>query len=147
MLNIKMAWCTLAIIGGIILLEPANAHAAERPSVIVQARDGLFAGTLTDGRLIAQGRVTYLPAHIGFRVWNDSMMNGQPNRYRLVSINGRSLNVRLVGKGWQPDNEVGRGIRIHTEEPSQYFDVEVDGTQTLPVDRWVLKFNAVVLLP
>ncbi len=129
-------------------LASLSSQAAEKPQVIVQSVSGLSAGSLGDGRLIAQGRVIYSEPHQGFRVWSEgTQVQGQVHRYQLMSARGHPLNIRLAGKDWQPDAQSGKGIVSQTGELSQPFDVEVDGAQTLPMDTWVLRFQAVVLQP
>ncbi|HHR5860526.1 TPA: AfaD family invasin [Providencia alcalifaciens] len=136
------------LIGIVLGGSCVSALAANSPQVVVQSRSGLSAGALGDGQLIAQGRVTYSEPHQGFRVWSEgSQVQGQAHRYQLMSAGGHSLNIRLAGKGWQSDTQTGNGIVNRTGELSQSFDVEVDGAQTLPVDTWVLIFQAVVLQP
>lgn len=140
------AWMTLGLLGLAMLLGEL-AQAADSPQVAIQARSGLYAGTLKDGQLIAQGHVLFPGTHQGFRVWSEGASIGHPHRFKLISARGKSLYIRLVGKGWVPDNTTGQGIVNRTSAFSQSFDVEVDGRQTLPVDNWTLKFYAVVLLP
>lgn len=140
------AWMTLGLLGLAMLLGE-RAQAADSPQVVIQARSGLHAGALKDGQLIAQGQVVFPETHQGFRVWSEGASMGQPHRFRLLSARGKPLDIRLVGKGWVPDNTTGQGIVNRTTAFSQPFDVEVDGGQTLPVDNWTLKFYAVVLLP
>ena len=143
----KVRWASLVLLMSTGLTS-LSVQATDSPQVVVQSLSGLSAGPLGDGRLIAQGRVIYREPHQGFRVWSEgNQVQGQAHRYQLVSARGHTLNIRLAGKGWQPDTQTGKGIVNRTGELSQSFDVEVDGAQTLPVDTWVLRFQAVVLQP
>ncbi|MEX3136954.1 AfaD family invasin [Serratia ureilytica] len=122
---------------------------AEAPQLTLQVRSGQTAGQQVDGTLLAQGTVTYPGGHNGFRVWSDATLNGAPQRYTLNGQRNSNhrMNVRLVGRDWQPDTERGQGIVLRTGDYSVGFSVEVDGNQTLPVDSWPLQLQAVVLLP
>lgn len=122
---------------------------AEAPQLIVQMRSGQTAGTLIDGQLLAQGTVVYSGVHNGFRVWSDAAMNGSPQRYTLTGTGSskNQINIRLTGRNWVPDANKGRGIILRDTGYSATFAIEVDGTQTLPVDTWPLQLRAVALVP
>lgn len=122
---------------------------AEAPQLTLQVRAGQTAGQQADGTLLAQGTVTSPGGHNGFRVWSDATLNGAPQRYTLSGQrNGNNrLNVRLVGRDWQPDTVRGQGIVLRTGDYSVAFSVEVDGNQTLPIDTWPLQLQSMVLLP
>lgn len=122
---------------------------AGQPQLNIKIREGQTSGRMIDGRLLATVTVVYSEAHNGFRVWSEAPVNGAPHRNTLAGRknSGNKLNIRLSGKGWQPDTEKGRGIIIRTDNVSAIFDVEVDGAQNLPVDDWMLQIKAVALLP
>lgn len=122
---------------------------AEAPQLTLQIRAGQTAGYQADGTLLAQGTVTYPGGHNRFRLWSDAMPNGAPQRYTLSGQQNsyHHMNVRLVGRDWQPDTMLGQGIVLRTGDYSAVFSVEVDGNQTLPVDTWSLQLQAVALLP
>ncbi|MGF7483711.1 AfaD family invasin [Providencia sp. SP181] len=126
-------------------------QAVASPQLTLQVREGLQAGTVSDGTVLAYGKVrdTDLSGAVEFHVWSDAAVQDAPAIYTLTSPNntGYRLRVRLVGEGWQADEMQGRGIIRLSEASHVTFRVEVDGDQTVPSARWHLGLQAVTRTP
>lgn len=126
---------------------PVHAQASEAPRVSIQSSEGLSAH-LSDGDIIARGRVETHDTHAGFQVWSDVSTPGSaPDRYVIAGTrNERNrLHVRIERVGGRPDRGGGKGLIIDTGDDVAPFSVVSDGEQTVVADSYQFVVRAAVV--
>lgn len=106
------------------------------------------AGSISDGTLLGQGRITYSESHAGFILGADADKTNRPGGYMLSGVNNTSnkLYIRMESEGAMEDTQQ-RGIIILTDQNSAAFRIKVDGNQNITSDKWRLSLHAVAILP
>ncbi|KAF1366569.1 AfaD family invasin [Yokenella regensburgei] len=118
---------------------------ADGPALSLRVTQGLWAGALRDGTVLAQVRLGYPESHCGLLVWSEApVVNGQPGRYALAGKNapGQTLRVRLTGRDWRPDTTGGKGMVLDGGEASATLEVVADGDQAVRAEIWPLSLQA-----
>ena len=116
--------------------------------VELQSTEGLTAGKLADGTVIAHGTLTHHGDHLGFQLWTDPENGGgNGNIYRFFGTNSRyPLRVKVRTVGWHAGDQVGELVNL-TRQASVDYDIVTAGDQVLPSDIWPIHLQAGVIQP
>lgn len=118
---------------------------AEQLSAFLTPITNLPAGELTDGTVIAMGKLNYQGKHSGYFI--QQREGGGNNSHSIVihSLNNPShlLILRVIGEGWISHPE--KGVVILTEKDFAEYSLVVAGNQSVSADIWQINLLAGVL--
>ncbi|MCL9669436.1 hypothetical protein L2C91_13790 [Rosenbergiella epipactidis] len=136
----------LKIIAIFLLSLIINKVSAEELMVSLQPSLNLSSGEVSDGTIIAQGRLAYQGKHDGYIIKQMGEVNnvGGVLIFHSPTNPNNILKLRVVGEGWTP-NQSGGNIYLTDKNYAEYSLV-VAGNQVIPADIWQIDLLASVLL-
>jgi len=136
----------LKIIAIFLLSLLINKVSAEELMASLQPSLNLSSGEVSDGTIIAQGRLAYQGKHDGYIIKQMGEVNNVGGVLTFHSpINPNNvLKLRVAGEGWTP-NQSGGNIYLTDKNYAEYSLV-VAGNQVIPAGIWQIDLLASVLL-
>lgn len=136
----------LKIIAVFLLSLIITKVSAEELMTSLQPSLNLSSGEVSDGTIIAQGRLVYQGKHDGYIIKQMGEVNnvGGILTFHSPTNPNKILKLRITGDGWTP-NQFGGNINLTDKNYAEYSLV-VAGNQVIPAGIWQIDLLASVLL-